>query len=493
MNTDRARASLDPPVVPCEGWARFVRVSQPLANCRGLAAFLSLVLLATLPRSAVASTELIPFQGTASIVGGRNVAGAEGARYRLPGGIRVSLGPNAEASVVAQPQMLALTSGKRTPTYSVFLRSGTVDVDVPEGSFGAVAIAGPAEVRVIARRGQSLTLASGSFVYAYSTKYPLLVSQKERLATLAPGIIRQFSRAAPPADRPALSAPKWLAGRRVWLAVPEAAKVSDFAWSPVPDARSYTIELRQAANGQLLEQFTESSTKIGDSLPPLKAGNYELVVHATDELGLPGLASTPLRLQIVGVEVPPGARLKPDARIELSQSQTVKLSNADGLLLTRSREREKRRASEPIGIANGQPTPIVIHGEDAASPCLMWLLPSQTPVSATVGPKWVIWPQQSVDLEVRWTDALGQRLAPDVEPTVSVFVGIEPVDVVWDKEPDVWRARLAPQPGRGPWVVRLEVHDQAGGLLARDFVEVEPRPRRQTQALTSLAELTSKQ
>jgi len=455
-------------------------------------AIASMMLLSAVSETSFATTQLAPFQGSASIVGGRNIAGTEGAHYRLPGGIRVTLGPNAEASIAAQPQMLALKSGRRTPTYSVFLGSGKVDVDIPEGSAGAVAVAGPADVRVIVQRGQISTLATGHDMYALSAKYPLLVSQKDRLSTLVPGVIRQFSRATPPTDHPALSAPKWLTGRQVWLAIPTTARISDFSWSAVPGARSYILELRHADNGQLLGEFIEKSTNVGEILPPLTAGNYHLVVRATDQLGLSGLESLPLRIQIVGVDVPPGAQLKPDARIELAPTQTIQLNNADGLLMTRSRERRRRPASEPVGVSNGQPTPIMIQRDDSTSPCLVWLIPGKTPVTAHAGPKWVIWPQQSVTLEVRWSDAFGNRLASDIEPVVGVFVGIEPVDVTWDKQPEFWRAVLAPQPGHGPWVVRLEVRDQQGGLLARDFVEVERRPTHHViTASASLAELSS--
>ena len=276
------------------------------------------------------------------------------------------------------------------------------------------------------------------------------------------------------------------------LAIPEAVQVSNFTWTPVIGAHSYTIALRRAENGEQLGEFRQSSTRLAQALPPLAVGNYQLVVRAIDELELAGLESEPLRLQIVGVKAPAGAKFHADARVELPQSQTIQLNNADGLTLTRSSERVKRRASEPIGVSDGKPTPILIEGDKSDSPCLMWLLPGKTPVSAHVGPKWVIWPQESVNLEVRWTDALGQGMASDVEPVVNVFVGIEPVGVIWDKKPDAWRARLSPQPGHGPWVVRLEVHDQKGGLLARDFVEVEPRPKHHPlTAPASLADLSS--
>ena len=481
MNSNQACALLN----------RF-REPQRRGNLRFLWPICSMLLPMVWQSAASAKLEISPIEGSVSMVGGRNVAGSQGAKYRLPGGIQVNLSPNSEATVATQPQMLAITSGKRTPTYSVFLSAGRVDVDIPSGSPGAVAVAGPANVRVIARQGQVTTLASGNSVYALSTKYPLLVSQKDRLSTVAPGLIRQFSRNTSPTDRPALGAPTWLAGRRVWLAIPDSARVSNFAWTPVQGATRYSIELRRANDGHVLGEFSESSTKIGQSLPPLTAGNYQLAVRAVDELGLPGLSSEPLRVQVVGVAIPPGAKLQPDSRIEMSQTQTIQLNNADGLSLTRAQERVQRPASEPIGISNGKPTPILIQGEDPAAPVLMWLLPSKTPVSAHVGPKWVIWPHESVNLEISWTDAIGRHLAPDIEPVVSVLVGIEPVDVVWDKQATYWHAKLAPQPGRGPWIVRLEVHDQLGGLLARDFVEVEQRPKHRAMAASaSLAPLSS--
>jgi len=190
---------------------------------------------------------------------------------------------------------------------------------------------------------------------------------------------------------------------------------------------------------------------------------------------MPGNLSSPLLLQVVGVDVPTGARLQPGARIEISESQTVQLRNAAGLTLKRASERTSRPASEPIGIVNGDPTPLLIQGSDSSDACLVWLLPKKSPVVAYVGPKWAIWPHESVDLEVRWTDVNGRRLPARVEPTVTVYVGLEPVDVTWNKDINVWRAQLNPRAGHGPCVVRLEIRDQTGTILARDFVEVQRR------------------
>jgi hypothetical protein len=443
--------------------------------------------LATLlgERCAWSSAELMPSTGSLVSNGPKKVAGSRGAQYELPGGIRVTLAPGSEATLIAQPQMLALNGVKRTPTYSVFLKQGRVDVDIPASATGAVAIAGPADVRAICQRGASSVSAIGHASFVSTDRYPLLVSQKERLSKLQPGAVRRFSAAEPPSDYKTAEAPRWGEGRRVWLAMPDRATVNELSWSPVPGASSYRVELRDAATGTLISDSVQRETTLRDTLPPLGPGNYHLYVRAIDRNNMPGTISAPFVLQIVGVDVPAGAELQPDARIQMSRSQTIQLKNAAGLSLKRATERTPRPASEPVGIVNGKPTPLMIQANDGNDPCLVWLLPKQSPVAAYVGPKWVIWPHESVDLEVRWSDSNGHKLPADVEPTVMVYVGIEPIDVSWSKQGDVWRANVGPQPGHGPWVVRLEIRDQTGALLARDFVEVEKRPVRRYLAASA--------
>lgn len=427
-------------------------------------------------KNASALGELGPVGGNPAPGAMRRITGDHGADYELPGGIHVCLTPGSEATVVPQPQMLALSGAKRTPTYSVYLKRGHVDVEIPESSSGAVAVAGPADVRVISQRGASAVSATERGVFVWTERHPLLISQKERLSRLRPGTVRKYSSVSPPQDYQSIDAPSWVAGRRVWLAMPDRASVTDLSWSPVAGAVSYRIELRDASTGKPIANTDQKETTLRQAFP-LAPGNYQLYVRAVDRNEMPGSLSAALPLQIVGVDVPAGAELQPDARIEMSHSQTIQLKNADGLSLKRASERTARPASEPVGIANGKPTPLMIQANDnAAEACLVWLVPRQSPVAAYVGPKWVIWPHEAVDLEVRWTDSSGHRLPDDVDPNVTVYVGIEPIDVSWNKQADVWRANLGPQPGHGPWVVRLEIRDQTGTLLARDFVEVERRP-----------------
>jgi hypothetical protein len=59
-----------------------------------------------------------------------------------------------------------------------------------------------------------------------------------------------------------------------------------------------------------------------------------------------------------------------------------------------------------------------------------------------------------------------------IEPKPRVLVGVEEVEVEFKREAGGWRGILPARQGKGPWVVRVEVQDQHGIPLGRDFIEV---------------------
>jgi hypothetical protein len=54
---------------------------------------------------------------------------------------------------------------------------------------------------------------------------------------------------------------------------------------------------------------------------------------------------------------------------------------------------------------------------------------------------------------------------------------VEAVPVVFRREGQTFRGVLPPSKGKGPWVVRVEVEDQHGIALGRDFIEVAASAR----------------
>ena len=95
--------------------------------------------------------------GSASITDGLYTASAEGAVIELPSRARLRVGPNGTLRVFPLPQLLALTPGARTWTWSFALQSGRVDVELPRvgrnavlASIDASGATGPGHTLVIA-------------------------------------------------------------------------------------------------------------------------------------------------------------------------------------------------------------------------------------------------------------------------------------------------------------------------------------------------------
>jgi hypothetical protein len=92
------------------------------------------------------------------------------------------------------------------------------------------------------------------------------------------------------------------------------------------------------------------------------------------------------------------------------------------------------------------------------------------------GPKVPVWPHDPLEIRVQVEESNGSESAADaVEVRTRVLLGVEPVEVSFVRDGNVLRGVLPPQSGAGPWVVRVEVQDQSGSELGRDFIEVARR------------------
>src|SRR6478609_7338968 len=74
----------------------------------------------------------VVISGSATNYGGLLTTSAEGALIELPSRARLRVAPNSSLRVFPLPQLLALTPGARTWTWSFALQSGRVDVEMPK-------------------------------------------------------------------------------------------------------------------------------------------------------------------------------------------------------------------------------------------------------------------------------------------------------------------------------------------------------------------------
>ncbi len=425
------------------------------------------------PMVSAADSGFVLVEGGVERTAGGRVAGTDGATFELSGGVRVVFAPRTEATIAPQSQLLALWPGKRTPTHSVFLRHGRVEVEIPDSSVGrtAVVVAVPDETRVLIRSGRSTVRSTPGNLLAACESGLVSVSEGARYRSVPAGKVRVVTHAGskdhdllppPPVRAPSLR-----------IAAQDPVALAGYGWGPVPGAGAYEAEIRDRTHGRRIGRTVTSAQDFPQDSPRLVPGAYELCVRAVDQFGMAGQARTALT-RVVGLELPDGATVQPNHRVELELGQSVQLTFAQGLHVAFARGSGVLEPTEPIKLLEDHATTVAVRTSPQGAPELVTLVPRKTAMMAHAGPKDAVWPVDPLELEVRSFGTPAAKLPPT--PPARVLLGTEPIEAAWRRFGNEWRARIAPRPGRGPCVVRLEVYNQYGAVVARDSVEVVRLP-----------------
>lgn len=407
---------------------------------------------------------------------GQWVTKGKSAELAFVSGGRIRVRENTDASIMVEPQSLMLPPGKKIPTYTVILRRGLVEIELPESADSrvAVAVGTPTDTRIIALSGKSSVHVAGRNVAAASYSGIATVNQGTKLTKLPSGVVRQFRANGAVADRALLDATQWIGGRRVWVTQPDSlARPGGYVWSPVEGASGYFVSLRSHdAKHPVADSFVKAPI-VEDFAKGVAPGKYELSITAVDADGFCSLKHGTVPVHVVGLDVPGGAVLLPKDTVQVAPEQRVRLTHAEGLRLTTADHRTNVPAWEPFGLEGLDRAVVLIHPKDGGDAAPITLLRRQPSVSAWVGPKLATWPDDPVNLQVSFVDDQGRPTPDAIQPSVRVMVGTEAVNVDWQKQGSLWQARLqSPPKGKGPWVVRLEILDQYGSIIGRDFAEI---------------------
>jgi hypothetical protein len=411
-------------------------------------------------------------QGSAERTASGRKAGSEGATIMLPDGVRVVLTPRTQAYIAPQAQLLALWPGKRVPTHSVFVRTGRVDVEIPEASVGrsAVVVAAPDETRVLVRSGKSSVRLGSGRLFAACESGLMSVSEGVRYRSVPVGKVREVTRTT--SSDHELLPPAPIRAPALQLVTRGTAPLGGYSWGPVPGAAAYEAEIRDTKSGQRVLRLVTPAAEFPADSPGLLPGQYELGVRAVDQFGMAGKAGAARPIRVVGVELPEGATVQRDDRIELELGQSIRFTHAEGLRVAVARGPTVLAPTEPIPLTRDQATTVYLRASAEGVPHVVTLVPRKTSLVAEVGPKDAIWPVDPLTLEVRRSGPKQAGVELPALPPARVLLGTEPIEVEWHRSGSGWRARLTQQPGSGPWVVRLEVLNQHGAVVARDSVEV---------------------
>jgi hypothetical protein len=209
-----------------------------------------------------------------------------------------------------------------------------------------------------------------------------------------------------------------------------------------------------------------------EQLPALTPGRYEVRARAVDRFGVEGPVSAPVAVRVVGAELPDGARLADDT-ILLGRNGRVKLIGAEDLESSYGRASVFVPAPKDVGLARGDSTLLRLRVPGTKEELTIQLEPRSLRADVAIGPKTARWPGEALRVEVKLFDHRGRPVTDPLKTKPRVFVNVEQVEATWTHTGNTYTAKVPPAPkGTGPWVVRVEVSDDFGDQVGRDFIEL---------------------
>lgn len=252
-----------------------------------------------------------------------------------------------------------------------------------------------------------------------------------------------------------------------------------FAWSPVPGATGYRLEVStDPVMVNVIQRATtaETSFKIGE-VPA--GGRYWVRVRAVAGEGIVGGWSRPRALRVVRVTYPTGAITAPDGAVILPESAGIALGDTEGIDVA-----YENVGAPPVPLAwihapselrLGPAGSRIVHVRDAALGAETRIVLGRRELRAKVDlcPHRAKWPEDPVTIKVLAVDPTNRIDAASEALTFETTVNLEPVTVTWHKAGATWWATLPPRTSRGPWVVRVTVRDSNRVEIGEGHLEVD--------------------
>ncbi|MGE0321157.1 MAG: hypothetical protein AB7S68_02580 [Polyangiaceae bacterium] len=395
------------------------------------------------------------------------------ARFEAFNGARVTLHPfagrPARVRLMSDRQRM-LIDGKMRVLAMLYVDQGRVEVNT-SGADAHVLLFSSHRGIAVSYGGRMEALVEGEYASFANRAGNVLTSTGRRYSPLAPNRIKSFNSAIPEgAESSLLAAPRAVSAERQLYAVTrEPAQLGGLHWSPAEKAKGFEVSL----TGSDVRYTVETSEPTLESVPvPLRPGSYQTVVSAIDGFGHRGIASAPLPIRVVGVELPPGAYVDAKGVIRLGERQAMHFTAAEGLRLTQGARRPYTDAESAIGLLNDQPTYVHLRLPETNELLTAKLAPRGIVAQVRLTPRLAAWPKDDVKVRVELKDTDGGSVPSFIQPKLSATLGVDPLALNWRREGEAYVAKVPKPDTRGPWVVRVQVDDQYGIELGRDVLEI---------------------
>ncbi len=401
-----------------------------------------------------------------------STVGREVTTWQIPGGPVLRARPGTELRVLGQPQEVQIAPGKPRPVYTVILRRGGVDVDVPAKAMSAVAVAALERVTVLVRKGKTSVRATAERVaLANLDGDALFARDATNFRALAAGIIRTLEKDEMKSAQ-LLDAPADLSGQLVFVSTGKPVALEQLSWQRLSGARGYHVELLNDAQHLPLLSVETREPELPRALLDLEPGSYRVAVRAIDELGFESAHALESRLHVISASLPRGAypdaagsiRLLPGTFVSFPRPADVKLSY-DAL--------GREQAPDQVGLYGKEPFTVFLGAPGSASPVPIRIAPRTVRARVELTPNNATWPKDRINIRIALEDPSGP-IPQGLELRPKVTLGVDDLPVAFQRVGSELVGSVPAQATPGPWVVRVEVFDQYGYSLGRSFLEIAP-------------------
>jgi hypothetical protein len=395
----------------------------------------------------------------------------------LPGGAVLTYSADAKYDVGRPIKLqLAPTGSDKTSVQVIRLSAGRVSISIPEAKHPktAVLIQTTRKVSALAKGGHSVVIIGDERVTVAALEGEMLASLGNDWKPLPSGIVRSFG-AGTTTEQAAPQPPQLTLARAMHLALRGTATTSIHA-APAQNVehRSYWLyRIDGTRRTKLVEAEWRSDTQ---ALPALEPGRYEVQARAVDRFGVESSLSAPVSLRIIGADLPEGTRLVGET-ILLGRSTRMKLIGAEGLEVSYGRASLFVPAPPDVGLARGQATLLRLREQGGKEELAVQLEPRTVRAEVFIGPKTARWPGEPLLVSVKLFDHRGKPVTDPLKTKPRVFVNVDPVAATWSHSGNTYSSKVQPAAGSGPWVVRVEVSDDFGDEVGRNFIELGERSR----------------
>lgn len=419
----------------------------------------------------------VVISGSASNAAGMFTAAATGAVVELPSRAHLRMAPGAQLRIFALPQLLALTPGPRTWTWSVALQSGRVDVELPKTGRNAVLVS-MGKLSSVVTAGHSAYRMDGVEAIAANIEGETRTLLNDHWQTVPVGFYAALSKEDPNATaRPGLSGPTLTSTQRMWFAPHDAVPMHGFKWAAVPGAVRYDLRVRHLPDGKIIDLRSTAKNEWAEGLTPVEPGRYSVALRAIDSRGLEGMWSAESEVRVIGVILPPGGYSTASA-IYIGTGQQVQFTNIDGLEMTYPGAGRYFPAAQGAGLYRGQKTLLGFRMPGSLDTAVARLEPRGIYAEVRIGPQKAIWPRDPISIDIQLKSKSGGEIPAFVQVVPTVKLGTEPLDVSFEQNGNILHAVVPPSDKPGPWIVRVDVADQYGVDLGHEFLEIAGQPRK---------------